>query len=126
MIALAILFYLMFAHYIADFRWQTDWQAQNKWNNNVALGRHVAVYTAAMTMFLLPFGWHYSFLALLKFTLITGVAHFATDWSTSKWSHFYFEKKDFHNGFSAVGFDQWLHLVQLTLTVWYVGFAGVA
>ena len=52
---------LLATHWVADFVLQTHWQASNKSKNNVALSRHVLVYTgvlgaASFTLFALP--WH--------------------------------------------------------------------
>jgi hypothetical protein len=54
-------------------------------------------------------------LSLLFFFLTFGF-HFATDFITSRIGKPFWEKKDFHNGFVVVGFDQVLHYIQLIYT----------
>ena len=66
--------YLLAVHTLADFHLQTNWMAVNKSKNNKALLAHVGVYALAM----LVATWS------VPFALITFVAHFATDWATSR------------------------------------------
>jgi hypothetical protein len=39
---------LLAVHWVADFVLQTNWQARNKSKSNVALSRHVLVYTGCI------------------------------------------------------------------------------
>ena len=105
MISISILFLLAALHFLADFVLQTDWQAKNKWTSTEALLKHVSVYTAVFAFF---FGWKFAFFTFLFHTNIDAV--------TSKWTHKFAEKQEWHNFFMVVGFDQFLHLVQLVLT----------
>jgi hypothetical protein len=47
---------------------------------------------------------------------ITFVSHFATDYFTSRWTKSLWEKKEVHDFFVAVGFDQFMHAAQLFYT----------
>src|SRR5689334_4686122 len=77
---------LLAVHWIADFVCQTHWQASNKSKNNVALMRHVGIYTLVLgaASFVL-FGisdvprW-------AVFVAANGALHFITDYFTSRWS----------------------------------------
>ena len=54
--------------------------------------------------------------SILWFGPITFVCHTITDYFTSRLNSKLWEKKDIHNFFVSVGFDQWLHYVQLFIT----------
>lgn len=79
---------LLAVHYVGDFILQTHWQASNKGKLLEALFRHVAVYTFALLVgSKIIFGDGYE---VGWFALTNGVAHFATDYFTSRWSSVYF------------------------------------
>ena len=131
---------LLITHWIADFICQTHWQASNKSKNNVALLRHVLVYSAIMAVpaviFIPSPGW-------FGFVLVTGVLHFGTDWFTSRLSAELFantvsdmqmtvwlapgqsykttdwSKFNPHNFFVVIGFDQLIHQATLAVTLWW-------
>ena len=112
---------LLATHWVADFVLQTHWQASNKSKNNVALSRHVLVYTgvlgaASFTLFALP--WHG--LQWLAFVGVNGVLHFATDYFTSRASSRLYAKQDWHNFFVVIGFDQLIHQTTLAATMWFL------
>jgi hypothetical protein len=107
---------IVLIHFLADFALQTNDQATNKSSSNKWLAYHVGVYSlvwfGAAHFFLFP----EDPLLSLEFAAITFMFHFATDWITSRIGKPFWEKKDLHNGFTVVGFDQVLHYVQLVLT----------
>jgi hypothetical protein len=107
---------LLGTHWVADFVLQTDWQALNKSKNNVALSRHVLVYTACLgAVSAVLFGpgrlW-------LLFVVGNGLLHFGTDYCTSRWSSRLYAKQDLHNFFVVIGFDQLIHQATLAATMW--------
>lgn len=113
---------LLVAHFVADFPLQSDWMALNKSKNNVALWVHALVYSLCFV----PWGF--------IFMLVTFVAHFCTDYITSRCtSKLWFFKPwemdalgkpitwTFAGGsrhwfFVMIGFDQLLHYTQLATT----------
>jgi hypothetical protein len=104
--------YIFLIHFLADFTLQTSEQAEKKSSNNLLLFYHVSTYAIAWLIaawIILPFP-----LAFI-FASITFICHFLTDYVTSRLVKSFFDKKDYHNGFVVVGFDQLLHYVQL----WY-------
>jgi membrane-bound metal-dependent hydrolase YbcI (DUF457 family) len=118
--SLYVIFGIILIHWFADFVCQTDWEAQNKSKNNLALLRHTIKYTSIWVVFgalycafnstpYIPF-------SLTLFALITFVSHTLTDYVTSRINSYLWNKKDVHNFFVSVGFDQVLHYVQLFLT----------
>jgi len=108
---------IMVIHWLADFCLQTDEQARNKWHSMGALTGHVAVYS--IVWFIASYGIFGSWEKAAAFTVATFICHFMIDLITSVITHNHFDKKDYHNGFVTVGFDQILHHMQLFLTfVW--------
>ena len=100
---------LLWTHWIFDFVLQTDKMALNKSTSVLALGSHCVVYTIGMAFFGVWFG------------IINGVAHFAIDFVTSRVTSYLWQKKDRHNFFVTIGFDQALHLTVLLYSAVYFG-----
>ena len=116
---LTIIFLLLFTHWVADFIFQTHWQATNKSKNNMALAAHVGTYTLIWLLFLYGYviGNQMTFTPMMfLFIPITFVAHFCTDYVTSRITSYLYKKEDFHNFFVVIGFDQLLHYLQIFLT----------
>ena len=110
------LIWLMFCHWFCDFCLQTEDQAKNKSSNFRKLIEHTSMYSVVMLI-----------TSLLVFTqqqaLLFGVScfilHTATDYVSSKFSKIKYQKGQMNGllGFwSIVGFDQFLHFVQIYLT----------
>lgn len=114
-----VVLWVLFAHWEADFCLQTRWQASNKSKNWNALTRHVLVYTITAEVLVAPL-----FGRLLDdgiFVGVTFMAHFITDAITSRITARLYAKGDLHNFFVVIGFDQFLHYVQLFATLWWLG-----
>ena len=109
---------LLIIHWVADFIFQTHWQATNKSKNNIALSSHVAVYTACLMVFS-PFLFGLS-LATFSFVLINGLLHFVTDYFTSRATSKLWAVGDTHNFFVIVGLDQLIHQFTLGLTAYWL------
>lgn len=104
----------MLLHWLTDFALQTDEQARGKATSMKMLLRHVFIYSAIWL-----FGAAIIFDSaddVMLFTAITFVCHFLTDYNTAPIVRELFEKRDYHNAFVVVGFDQFLHLCQLFIT----------
>jgi hypothetical protein len=112
-----LLLYIMFGHWIADFVLQSDRMAKGKSTSFYWLTTHVYVYVLFMaftTAFIL--GTVFTPGAWTIWLLINGVAHWITDYFTSRCSSHFFKKNDYHNGFVVIGWDQYLHLAFLVVT----------
>lgn len=123
---------LLVMHWIADFCFQTHWQASNKSKNSIALAEHVLTYTMVLAA-VAPSVFFQANLRTAMFVLVNGVLHFATDWCTSRVTSRLFmaqfdvtlrsatmrENFTLHNFFVVVGLDQLIHHVTLGLTMVY-------
>ena len=96
-------------HWFFDFILQTEWQATNKSKNNVALTRHVLVYSIPWLLFGI---W---------FCLINFAVHWITDYFTSRKSSKFFADKKFGKAFAVIGADQEIHRITLILSFYFVG-----
>lgn len=105
---------ILVVHFLADFVLQTDWQVKNKNNNFKALISHTLTYS--LVWFAMSFVILENTISSVIFAIITFVTHTITDNITSKYVKYFFDKKDTHNGFKIIGFDQILHYLQLYLT----------
>jgi hypothetical protein len=126
MISEFIFFYILLIHFLADFGLQTHEQATNKGVGdsfvNYWLFYLVGTYSLIWLLAMLAVRQTYGLteIGCLYFSLTTFICHYITDWSTSRIGKPFWEKKDFHNGFVIVGFDQILHYIQLYFTFKYL------
>ena len=95
---------LIWLHFIGDFILQTDSMAINKSKSNKYLSLHCAIYS----MPFLYFGW--------KFALVNGLAHFVTDWFTSRITSKLYNEGKRHWFFVVIGLDQSIHMSTLVLS----------
>jgi len=103
---------ILIIHWIADFVLQTHKQASRKAVSNSHLWMHCFNYSLVWMLVSSFFvGWN-----CFPFFLATFVAHFCTDYVTSRMVKKRFDAGDYHNGFVVIGLDQILHYVQLYLT----------
>lgn len=112
---------ILFVHWVADFVTQTSWQAQNKSKEWEALLSHTSTYSFCWfipIMCLWPEGYDSAWYILktLSFIGITLICHTATDYYTSRVNAKLWEEKKVRGFFVSIGFDQWLHYVQLFIT----------
>jgi hypothetical protein len=105
---------------MADFVLQTEWQAINKWNNNLALISHTTNYSTCWLPLIVIIQCIHTHPNLVWFLPITFVSHTITDYFTSKLNHKLWEKKKVYSFFVSIGFDQFLHIVQLVLTYYFL------
>ena len=115
-----MVYVLIWAHCFADFFMQTDQQAKNKSSSNYWLANHIICYMWWMWLalrFSQIFVGSYSNGATCAYVLLNGLAHFCTDYITSRITKRLWEKKDVHNFFAVIGVDQALHLTVLVATM---------
>lgn len=102
--------FLIWAHFFADFIFQTDKMALNKSKSNWWLMFHVTVYSAC-------------FIGIgVKFAAVNYVLHFCTDWVSSRMTSSLWKQGKRHWFFVVIGADQALHMTALFLTyAWLKG-----
>lgn len=111
---------IIFIHWVADFLLQSKSMAIGKSKSNYWLSWHVLIYSLVWFSIGIFF---FDFKSVAIFTLVTFIAHFTTDYFTSRWtSRLYRQEKyyGFPSFFSVIGFDQFLHYLQLILTYTYL------
>lgn len=115
----------MLGHWVADFVFQPEEWALAKSTDTKVLAKHVVLTASLTTLFaaaLLPL----SLLGVLTFALLTFTTHFMIDYVTSVFVGRRFKGKYLGGpipnmgAFSLIGFDQWLHQMQLILTCYLV------
>ena len=99
---------LLLIHTISDFCSQTRKMAENKSQSIKWLSIHVFIYILPF----LVFGW--------KFTLVNFILHWIIDFISSRASGYYYKQKNFYAFFNVIGFDQYLHIVSLVFTYYYM------
>ncbi len=114
---------ILLVHWVADFIFQTDYQAKNKSKSFKALTDHTKTYSFIWFVFGViitnPF---YTILGVENwykvwiFVFITFVVHTITDYFTSKLNSKLWASGQTHNFFASIGFDQITHYIQLFLT----------
>ena len=100
---------ILFLHFFADFILQNDYMAQNKSSSNKALGLHVLLYS-------LPF-----IIISPLYALINGIAHFITDYISSRITKKLWQKQEVHWFFVVIGLDQLAHYSMLFSTFILLG-----
>lgn len=118
---LEIILSILFIHWVADFVFQTSWQAENKSKQWSALLAHTGLYSLAWFPPIYIYGVFMDWgISILLFIPITFVCHTATDYYTSRVNLMLWEKKEVHTFFASVGFDQMLHYIQLFVTFYFL------
>lgn len=102
-------------HWIADFYFQTDKMAINKSTSMKWLTYHVLTYTG---IFIILNNYIIlSNISILFWILFNGASHWIIDFFTSKITSYFWKKEDRHNFFVTIGFDQFLHVSILIITI---------
>lgn len=111
---MALLIWIMFAHFMADFMFQCEKFQYLKSQSVFWLTAHVVTYTFVLWLFLLPtsLGW--------QFALFNGAFHWMVDAVTSKITSYAYKRKNMWLFWRTIGFDQFLHIAAL------IYFSGVA
>lgn len=110
---------ILFAHYIADFLFQTNWMAKGKSSSLMKLSVHILTYTLVLFVccfFLILIRYDITISDLMVYAIVSGMLHFSVDFFTSKitsWQHTngYMGSDSVPNlgFFSTIGADQLIH-----------------
>lgn len=107
--SLSMILILVWLHFLADFILQADDVAKRKSSDNGILAYHVTLYTV-------PFMW-----LGWEFAAVTWLAHFATDYVSSRLTTRLYVAGERHWFFVVIGADQALHMTALFGTyIWLI------
>ena len=112
--------YLLFVHFFADFICQSDNMALNKSSNNKFLTIHILTYSSVLLLGSLPLLVVFSFASIAGFVAMNAVAHWITDYFTSRLAGKLFKQGKRHEFFVVIGFDQFLHVAALAYSAFAV------
>lgn len=115
---LSALLVIFIAHYVADFIIQTHSQSTSKWSDINALTTHIVTYTIFMLGAASLLAWFgmFNWAMVPWWALANGLMHFIVDFITSKYTHSYFEDKEYRKGFQVIGADQLAHQICLLVS----------
>lgn len=119
-----VIIFILLLHFFADFVVQTHEDAINKSTSVKHLFSHVWEYSVFITLIMSVYAFAAGGALLLGHALLFGaitfVSHFITDYFTSRANTKLWKSGNVHNFFVGIGFDQWLHAVQLILTYAFI------
>lgn len=101
MIETKILILMLFLHWFADFRLQTEEMAEKKSECGTQLFYHCSIYALVF----LPFG--------ITFSVWLFITHVLIDGTSSRITARLWEEKKIRTFFNVIGFDQFLHILVL-------------
>lgn len=111
--------FILINHFVADFLCQSRKMGEGKSSSMYWLSMHILVYTIVLG-FLSEF-FFTSATVFLTWILINSVAHFATDFVTSRMSTYFYKTNNLKWFWFTIGFDQLIHQLTLYLTFQHYG-----
>jgi len=111
---------VLLGHYLGDFELQSDKMATQKSTSNKVLATHVTTYMVPVGVLLMALSGSTYTLGLLA---VAGnwLAHFCTDWLTSRATAIYHAEGKRHEFFVVIGLDQLIHTCTLLFTLYLLG-----
>lgn len=132
---LIVLVSFLLGHWVGDFVLQKNKLKLGKTKSKLEkakkvakhLVKHTFDYTSVLTAIVLVLALFnqlggYSLKHFVLFYIITYITHFIVDFSISMVNMGYLEKNKRHDYFVAIGFDQFLHIVILAITLQIIYF----
>lgn len=105
---------VLVVHWIFDFFLQTDEMAKGKSSSNMWLGIHAGVYSLGLLLItILNFNLFASPGLVFSFWILNVIAHFFTDYVTSRASSLLWKDSKIHDFFVVIGCDQLLHYITI-------------
>lgn len=117
-----IIIYILFAHWVSDFLFQSRWMGENKSTYVTALLSHIGVYTLSMFTLMVVYCIGNlptdvpAFTDVLIWSAVNGCAHLFTDAITSNVTKWAYTNKQMHLFWSTIGADQFIHAWTLIAT----------
>lgn len=120
MISIDVIIAVLFVHWTFDFVYQTDKQAKGKSTSVVWLGKHIATYSIGLVFMAALFFPMFCYIwAAIAWVLVNILAHFFTDYVTSRISSRLWKDSKTHEFFVCIGLDQMIHYITLFGTLAY-------
>ncbi len=113
-----MIYLIVWAHFVSDFILQTDAMARRKSSSNKWLWRHILLYTLSLMIFIEVF---HGVNGTLIYCFVNGLAHFITDYITSRITKRLWAEQRTHDFFVVIGLDQAIHMTTLLLTLPILG-----
>ena len=110
-----IYIYLLVAHYISDFLFQTRKMGEGKSTSIKLLTEHVLVYTSMILLVCSPAVLFFG-KVIIYWALVNGVLHWITDYFTSRASKRAYDRGDLKSFWWIIGLDQLIHGICLFIT----------
>ena len=110
-----MIIWLLFAHWVADFVFQSDWMSKGKSKNNGILLTHCLTYGLVILFFIIVKNPSKLFYPMLIFSSVVAIIHFPVDYVTSRINAKFWAEKRVHLFFVSIGFDQFIHGTTLIL-----------
>lgn len=119
MINLQTIILILFTHWLFDFFFQTREMGNNKSKSNYHLALHVWVYSLGLLL-VAPILFPMSIICGIGWIFVNGLAHFLTDYVTSRATSSLYKEERYQDFFNVIGIDQMLHYITLFGTyVWF-------
>lgn len=116
-----VFLFVIVGHFVGDFVLQSNWMAQNKSKDSVALILHCFVYTATIFVaFVIGASVLHARVGtgdIIIWAFFNFILHLGTDMITSVVNSRLWEEKRAHAFFVGVGADQLIHYMALGLTL---------
>lgn len=110
---------ILWAHWIADFVFQSHEMASNKSKSNKWLGLHILSYGGGL-MFCWFLLWEYPLRIIFPWIILNMLLHFIVDYCTSRWTSKLWGGQEIHNFFVIIGLDQVIHFTCLFVSYYYL------
>ena len=125
MIDLTLVVTILIAHFIADFVMQSDEMAKGKSTCNIWLFLHVLVYIIVLYFSLRGYAEYIQDTIsptgyIFGWAVLNGIAHFITDYFTSRWTSSLWKQGRTHDFFVVIGLDQCIHTITLFTTAYWL------
>lgn len=123
---------MMFVHWVADFVCQSDEMVKGKSSSIAALSKHILSYAVVFTVgtFITALAldgkghseqlFKEGFATFWAFVFINVGSHFFIDFITSRASKLEFERGNTGTAFKIIGFDQFLHIAIMAVSLYYM------
>lgn len=118
MISVEIILIFLFSHWISDWVCQTRWMGEYKSREILPLITHTGLYTL---LWIIPTNIVMNGpKAIILFLIITFITHTIIDYITSREEVKALKEKKMYKCLTILGFDQFLHMVQLFATYYFI------